>query len=126
MKKFSVDKDYILYVLGLLLLAYLFFLTGRSVYQNWQTNQEIKKLKIEIETLQVENQNLQNLIAYYQTQSFKEKEARRKLGLVKPGENVVIISKEPPPSKTPAPSTTEEPQKPNYRLWWEFFFEKKL
>ena len=108
------------------MVLYLAFLTGRAVYKNWQTNQEIKKLKVEIETLEVENQNLQNLIAYYQTPSFKEKEARRKLGLVKPDEKVVIISKEPPKTTTPAPSPSEEPKKPNFKLWWEFFFGEKI
>jgi cell division protein FtsB len=112
------------YILGILALLYLIFLTGRSAYQNWQTNQEVKKLKVEIETLEVENQNLQNLIAYYQTQSFKEKEARRKLGLVKPDEKVVIISKEQAPSKKSTESISEEPKKPNYILWWQFFFKQ--
>lgn len=118
-----MKKSY--YILSVLILVYLIFLTGRSAYYNFQTNQEVKQFKTEIETLEVENQNLQNLIAYYQTQSFKEKEARKKLGLVKPDEKVVIISKEPPPVKVPSPAPSEEPQKPNWQLWWQLFFGQK-
>lgn len=113
------------YIIGIFVLLYLMILVGKSVYTNWQTNQATKKLQIEIDTLEVENQNLRDLIAYYQTPSFKEKEARRKLGLVKPDEKVVIISKEQPVIKNPVTPSSEEPKKPNYQLWWQFFFENK-
>lgn len=80
----------------------------------------------EIATLNLENENLQNLILYYQTPSYKERELKRKLGLVEPDEKVVIISKEPPPAKTPSPTpAAEEPKKPNWELWWEFFFGRR-
>ena len=117
-------KDYY-HIFGILALIYFAFLAGRSIYQNWQTNQEAKKIKTEIETLEIENQNLKSQIAYYQTPSFKEKEARRKLGLVKPDEKVVILSKEPPKANNNPPALSEEkPTKPNYQLWWEFFLKK--
>jgi len=113
------------YIFGIAVLIYFAFLTGKSVYQNWQTNQEAKKIKTEIETLEIENQNLKNQIAYYQTPSFKEKEARRKLGLVKPDEKVIILSKELPKTNNNPPIPAEEKSvKPNYQLWWEFFFKK--
>lgn len=111
------------YILGFLVLAYLLFLVGRGVYINFKINQEIKNLKTSIANLEEENKNLQNLITYYQTPSFKEKEARKKLGLVKPDEKVVIITKSP----TPAPKTKEKTaegkiKKPNWELWWEYLF----
>lgn len=111
------------YILGILAVIYFSCLTGLATYRNYKTNQQIKTLKAEIELKEQENQNLKNLIAYYQTQSFKEKEARKKLGLVKPDEKMIIISQEPPSSKkSPAPQP-EGPKKPNYLLWWEFFFK---
>ena len=114
------------YILGIIGVIYLAILVGRSVYTNWQTNQTVSKLKTEMATLEVENQNLQSQIAYYQTNSFKEKEARRKLGLVKPDEKVVIISKEPPTDSANNPQETPSESKlPNYQLWWQFFFKKE-
>lgn len=118
-------KDYYNF-LGILLVIYFSFLTGKSIYGNWKSNQEAKKIKTEIELLEVENKNLKDLIAYYQTESFKEKEARRKLGLVKPDEKVVIISKEPPAQESQISKPKEEdlmPEKPNWQLWWDFFFK---
>jgi len=112
------------FIVGILVLGYLTFLTGRSIYQNWQTNQEIKRLNTDLEALRIESQNLRELIVYYQTQSFKEKEARQKLGLVKPDEKVVIITHEPVPNKVANENLSRQVKKPNYWLWWRFFTEK--
>ncbi|MCX6806874.1 MAG: septum formation initiator family protein [Candidatus Berkelbacteria bacterium] len=119
-----MKKGYL--TIGIIVLIYLSVLVGRSVYKNWKTEQILKKIRTEIETFEVENQNLQNLIVYYQTPSFKEKEARRKLGLVRPDEKVAIISKEPEQQKKASvASATDEVKKPNYILWWEYFFANK-
>jgi len=112
-----------IYILAILGVLYFLILTGSAAYKNQKTNKEIDKLKIEIETLELDAQNLKNLIAYYQTGSFKEKEARRKLGLVKPDEKMIIISEQSTPaSSSPAPES-EKIHKANYALWWEFFFK---
>ena len=113
----------IIYLLIILGLVYLGALTGTSIYKNYKTNREIVSMKSEIDDLKLQNENLKSLIAYYQTPSFKEKEARRKLGLVKPDEKMLIMTKEPPQPK-PSAALPDESQKPNYRLWWEFFFKK--
>ena len=68
----------------------LIAITG-TVWQNYKINNEIVKLKIEISGLQEEGQSLRHLIAYRGTESFKEREARRKLGYKKPGEKVLAI-----------------------------------
>lgn len=115
------------YIFGVLALIYLTFLVGKSVYTNWQTDQKVKKFKTDLDILEVENQNLKNQITYFQTESFKEKEARRKLGLVKPDEKVVILSREPEKLKeeTISPEEAEQKSKPNYKLWWEYFTKDK-
>lgn len=114
-------------VVLVLLLVYTLFLLGRSVYFNYQTNQEIRALKTSIVQDKDEVENLKNLIAYYQTESFRELEARRKLGLKKPGEEVVSL-----PENVSAPNLPEKQkaatilekrfESPNYQKWWEFIF----
>lgn len=77
------------------------------------------------------NSKLKLLIAYYQTPSFQEVEARRRLGLKKPDETVYTIKglttdtdQSPGLSDNlyndiqPAPPTT----KTNVQLWWQYFF----
>lgn len=74
-----------------LLIVYLLILTGQSVFQNYKTRQHIQTLEEEIAKLDEENQTLKNLNLYYQTNSFRELEARRKLFYRKPGEKVVDV-----------------------------------
>lgn len=75
----------------ILLVVYVLFILGRSIYKNYQTNKKITNLENEITRLGQENQYLQNIILYYQTDSFKEVEARRKLNMQKPGEKVMAV-----------------------------------
>ena len=70
---------------------YMLIAITETVWQNYRINNEIIKLKIEIAELQEQGQSLRHLIAYRGTESFKEREARRKLGYKKSGEKVLAI-----------------------------------
>ncbi len=122
---------------------YLIFLLGRTFYHNFQLKRGIEKLEGQIVTLEEQKKDLANLNLYYQSDAFKELEARRKLNLKKPGEKVVILPASPTmqgeSAKTipivPATDFPEEIKKekegvagqstqskiPNWLLWWEFF-----
>ena len=69
----------------------------RVIAKNFKLQQEVDSLKNEIELLQLENQELEYQIAYFQTDSFADREARDKLGLQAPGETVVIFPDKVPP-----------------------------
>jgi cell division protein FtsB len=117
-------------LVGYLLILYTFFMLGRSIWINYQLNKETEKLNLEIEEAKIQNQNLENLILYYKSDSFREVEARKKLGLKKPGETVVAV----PVSKTSnfqveletkkqnISEKEDEEQISNWRLWWKLFF----
>lgn len=77
---------------SILLIFYILFLLGRSVWTNYDLRQSIKKLNTQIATLEQQKIDLRNLNLYYSSESFKELEARRKLGFKKPDEKVVIIA----------------------------------
>ena len=51
---------------------------------------------------------------YLRTDEYIEGEARRLLGLVQPGESLVVVSS----SVTPAPDSGES-EDSDYRPWWE-------
>jgi len=78
-------------VIILLVIIYIFFNIGKSIYKNWQVNQRNEKIKNEISALTDANESLKKEITYFQTQEFKELEARKKLGLKKPDEKLVLI-----------------------------------
>jgi len=114
------------FFLSLFLIAYIFIALGRMVYQNWRINQQILNLEKEVTEIEAENQKLSDLIAYFQTQTFKEQEAREKLGLVMEGEKVLVIPEPKGSSDNIVSEMTKEKQKednlPNYQKWWNFFF----
>jgi cell division protein FtsL len=81
---------------------------------------QIETLKKEIQNLEEKNQEMKAGISESQTQDYLEKEAREKLGLKKPGEEVVAIKKI---------QSEEKPteQKEEKSLWQKFleFFKRK-
>ncbi|PIR67954.1 hypothetical protein COU50_00630 [bacterium CG10_big_fil_rev_8_21_14_0_10_33_18] len=116
-------------VLGLIVVGYVFFMLGKMIWQNYQVNQHINNLQKEVLEVERENQKLSDLIAFFQTETFKEKEAKEKLGMVKPGEKVLVF----PDAENNEKSITdqiddtktkkESEQLPNYVKWWNFFFK---
>lgn len=105
------------------LILYVAFLLSRSTWHNYQTNQQISALNDDLKKLQAENQNLNNEIVYYQTESFKELEARRRLGLKKQGENVVVLPGETEGENGDNTNTNknkEETIEPNYIAWFHY------
>ncbi len=116
--------------MGAGLIVYLSLADILAAFQVYRLDREIVKLRQEIDDLTIKNQDLKNLIAYLKTDSFKEKEARRKLNYRKPGEQVLVI---PEPialigngeGKGAAPSPEEELKNLStpYK-WWYYFFDK--
>lgn len=113
--------------LSLLLLAVM-ALFG---YKFLQKTQEIKGLAAQEAALKVQNQNLAQQNAqirqsqrYYQTDQYVEDAARSTLGLIKPGETVIVAQPmrqriETVRSAPPAPLV---PPDPAWKQWWNAFF----
>lgn len=117
-------------VLLIAFLGYLIFIISQSIWRNYQTNRKISGLKDVIEMMQIENDLRREMLTYYQSDSFREVELRRRLILQKPGEKVItlpikkedsnldrLINISPTPSTNPKQNNT-----PNYIKWWQLFF----
>lgn len=109
-----------------LIIIYILFILGKTIWQNYGINQEINNLEQDISQLREENKNLENLIKYYQSTTYKEQEARLKLGYQKQGEKVFIVPKT---EEKSAPEQDKKEEKknslavePNYLKWWRYFF----
>ena len=114
----------ILAVLSIFILFFVLYKLYGVVYNQKNTKREIAEMETEIETLTKKNQNLKQLIQYFQTDHFKEKEAKDKLNLVKEGEKVVILGE-----KEIAREIEKKEEKasvvikkPSYYWWWHYFF----
>lgn len=113
------------------LMAYIFFILGKSVWINWYLGREIDRLKSDISEIQKQNKDLENLILYYQSDSFKEVEARQKLGLKKPGEKVMAVpvkkydnfQEETATDQANIAAKENQENTPHYLLWWAYFFQ---
>ncbi len=123
------SKSLLSKVLVYLLIGYTFFMVGRSVWLNFQLKKQTEEVEQEISKIQAQNKDLENLILYYKSDSFREVEARKKLGLKKPGEVAVAV-----PVKTAnnfqsevqaqEQGVSEKPKEtktPNWQLWWQYF-----
>ncbi len=120
----------------------IFLLIGlvRETYRKYQLTSEINQLKLNIDKLEGDNQQLADLMDYFKEDSYLEKEARIKLNLKKPGETVVVLSKdiidgvevvrrggldiEKLDEEIINLSKDEVLETANYWKWWEYFFNQ--
>lgn len=104
------------------IVGYLAYIVGQSIYSNYQSNKAIDAEQQNIEQLKKNITQLENEIAYYKTNSYKERQARALLGYKAPGENVISLNFDQPEEKV-ADTGNSEPviKTPNYRLWWQYF-----
>lgn len=104
-------------------LLYLIFIVGKSIVNNRQADQDLLDQEAKLDEFKQEIKYLQNEINYYQTDSYKEKEAREKLGYKGVGENVIVLPIDTGEEKTPDAGLAEQEIKvSNFRLWWQYFF----
>ena len=95
-----------------------------SMSRNWMLEEKLKtrqlesaKLKLEVETLKLEQE-------YYQTDEYKELMARIKLNKMQPGETMVILPKNPESAiyKYANTKTEMKPERSNFAEWLDFLF----
>ena len=99
-KKTSSQPIFFYTVLGIIILIIVGFLVISNLKINKKRNEllaQINYLEKEIQTLEEKKQKLEAGVLEQGTQDYLEKEAREKLGLKKPGEEVVVVL---PPKET--------------------------
>ncbi len=77
---------------NLALFIFLSFSFGREYVRNAQIQATIASLENQAREIEERNVEIARINAELESESFLEREARLRLGLVKPGERVVIIS----------------------------------
>lgn len=114
-----------------LLVAYLLFTLTSSVYKSYQIDVHIENFEKENARIEEENRRKSEDYDYYSSNAYIEKIAKQNLGLVNPGEEVIIIPKEAfdETSETGIANNAEEAASTyaglsNARKWWKFFFDK--
>lgn len=125
-------KIYFLRLITAVCLAGIIFVSisvWKEIKKKNEVQNEITKLQQEAEKISRENSSLKDKIAYLGSLDYKEKEAKDKLNMQNPEENVVIIK--------PGTAKVEDSQKnisdsvpkeiisetSNPKKWWDYFFK---
>ena len=132
--------DLLIKVSTYVFLVWIVFLLGKAIWENWNLRNSIIKLTDQMVTLENQEKDLQNLLLYYSSDTFKELEARRRLGYKKPGEKMVILAinettkekevTQPTPTnfidevrkeKEAIKDKSNSNKNSNLQLWWKYF-----
>jgi len=106
----------LLFALAALSIGYLAFSTSRYVIRSHQLHHDRAAIERDIASLENHRSSLQAIREYLQSDEYLEQVARRELGLVRPGETLVIVS-----SSDPSPTPTSTPRAPDAprASWWK-------
>jgi len=102
---------------------------GRETYHQWQVDQEIRGLQMQAETLEGKRVHLLDTIQKLSSLEELDKEARLRLDLKKPGEEVIVLrgldvnpATRNPSSGSAAPTAGSGPSTSNPQKWFHYFF----
>lgn len=117
-------------IIEFLVVSYLLYTLTKSVYQSYQIDQHIADFKKENDLIAQENKQKEADYSYYSSDAYIEKIAKQNLGLVNPGEQVIVIPNS-VSGQTGAVTDTTDDQidnagiqaLPNPQKWWKFFFD---
>jgi cell division protein FtsB len=99
---------------------------ARELYREYQIKSEINTLKTQIGSMQKDNYELSQFLDYYQTDQYKEEEARKRLNLKADGEKVVMIDGTDDSNvETQKAPAVQKDTSPNYQKWWNYFFASR-
>ncbi|MGE5041658.1 MAG: FtsB family cell division protein [Candidatus Levyibacteriota bacterium] len=116
-RRFTPSVKNILILLTLFMLAILARNIIVSITSSYNRARMVEDLRGALEQKKQEQAYLTQKVYYAKTDQFVEDQARRKLGLVLPGEKVVIDER-----IDPGKPQVITPEMPNWQKWWKLFF----
>lgn len=110
----------IIYIVVVVVLVLMINGLLHSIYDTWHKQDLLTSAQNQLDRLKTENQKLKAGFSYAQTPQFLDEQAHNKLFLVKPGEELVLIS----PGLTQNQNSTNKPAQniPNWQQWLNLFF----
>lgn len=114
-------------IVGFFVVAYMLYNLTVSIYENYQVEKHIQEFEARNAELKAENDQKLADFQYYTSEEYVEKVAKQNLGLINPGEQVVVI----PDEDLIVLSQDAEEQRVAEQIraswstpkkWWKFFF----
>lgn len=114
------------------LISWAVYVSSKQFSRNQRIEDEVSALQAEADKIQRENETLTEKIRYFDSNDFREQEAKEKLGMKRAGEEVVVIKswqkddQETSSMNTRMTLSSEQvgDQSPNYEKWWRLFFSE--
>lgn len=120
----------IILIVEFLVLSYMMYVLSTSLYKSYQVDRFIANAEKENEKLQQENEKLIEDYEYYSSAGYKEKIAKQNFGLVRAGEEVIILTGDDSSGGALATNVIQ-PAKENYykslsnpKKWFLLFFDR--
>jgi cell division protein FtsB len=101
-------------LLATVVASYLLFSAAGDLLLNHRLNEDEAQIQREIDQLEADRDRLVEVREYLKTDAYIEGVARNVLGLVRPGESLIVVS-----SSAPVTPTPEQEAKDSGRPWWE-------
>lgn len=127
--KFLSEKNKYILLIELGLAIYLLFTLIISEYKNYKVQRYIDDFDLRNQKIAAQNVELNNDLSYFNSPEYQEKIAKQNLGLINPGEKVLVIQVEDSLSETQRYEKAllqSEIQRieslPNYKKWWYYLF----
>lgn len=114
-------------IVGFFIVAYMLYSLTVSIYENYQIEKHIAEFETRNAELRLENQQKLEDFQYYTSEEYVEKVAKQNLGLINPGEQVVVIPDEDliVLSEDVQDQLVAEEIRASWsnpKKWWKFFF----
>lgn len=127
--RFLSEKNKYILLIQLGLAIYLLFTLLISEYKNYKVQRYIDDFDLRNQKIAAENVLLNNDLSYFNSPEYQEKIAKQNLGLINPGEKVLVIQVEDSLSESQRyeKSIQESEVKrinalPNHKKWWYYLF----
>ncbi|MFA5947554.1 MAG: septum formation initiator family protein [Candidatus Gracilibacteria bacterium] len=118
----------IIIIIEFLLVAYLLYSLTKNVYNSYQIDKYIENFELENETIAQENQKKNEDFLYFTSEEYIDKIAKQNLGLINPGEEVIVLSQDvlnvvdEQNLDEDGDVIVRNNEKSNVKNWIEFFF----
>lgn len=114
-------------IVGFFVVAYMLYNLTVSIYNNYQIEKNISQFESKNAALAEENSQKLHDFQYYTSEQYVEKIAKQNLGLINPGEKVIIIPDEDLIILADAGESADlnaqiRDSWPTPKKWWKFFF----
>ncbi len=114
----------LLVISALIASIYLLFNVGKQILDSLQAGKRVDTEVEKLQQLQKKNKELKGVLAEVNSLSFLEAQARNKFNMARPGETVVIISKQELDKVLGAQKIVQEIKLPNWQGWLNLFLKK--